>query len=72
MSENFVGPKAKIAQNKKQREGGRNSKNHQKIESPIEAIGSLRKNSLIWFEPIFLVMAGHLYSHCLVCKVRSI
>ena len=42
MSENFVGPKAKIAQNKKQREGGRNSKNHQKIESPIEAIGSLR------------------------------
>jgi hypothetical protein len=45
MSGNFVGPKAKISQGKRQREGGWNSKNHQKIEGAIEAIGSLRSKN---------------------------
>jgi hypothetical protein len=48
MSENFVGPKAKISQGKRQREGGWNSKNHQKIEGAIKATGALSSKKSIF------------------------
>jgi hypothetical protein len=49
MPENFAGQNTKISQNKRQREGGRNSKSHQKIEGAIKATGALSFKNSIFF-----------------------